>query len=52
MVKSIEMKRVEVTLFAFINPPINWVRVDIILWLDIKEFRTPFRLTTHSVCLS
>jgi hypothetical protein len=31
MVKSIEMKRVEVTLFTFINPPIDWVPMGIIL---------------------
>jgi hypothetical protein len=30
MVKSIEMKRVEVTLFTFINPPIDWVLMGII----------------------
>jgi hypothetical protein len=31
MVKSIEMKRVEVTLFTFVNPPIDWVLVGVIL---------------------
>jgi hypothetical protein len=51
MVKSIEMKRVDVTLFTFVNPPINRVPVDVILRLD-KEFRTPFQVTTRSVCLS
>jgi hypothetical protein len=31
MVKNIEMKRVEVTLFDFVNPPIDWVPVGVIL---------------------
>jgi hypothetical protein len=52
MVKNIEMKRVKGTIFTFVNPPINWVPVDVVLRLDNKEFRTPFRLTTRSVCLS
>ena len=42
MVKSIEMKHIEVTLLPFVNPPIYWVPVDVILRLDNKEFRTPF----------
>ena len=41
MVKSIEMKRVEVTLFTFINPPGDWVPVGVILrnsrWGSIDE---------------
>src|SRR5271155_2396144 len=31
MVKSIEMKRVEVTLFTLVNPPIDWVPVGVVL---------------------
>jgi hypothetical protein len=31
MVKSIEMKRVEVTLFTFVNPSIDWVPVGVIV---------------------
>ena len=31
MVKSIEMKCVEVTLFTLVNPPIDWVPVGVVL---------------------